>query len=89
MELKYTPNVDEKVAEEFDSWPVKKLEVGSPSQLKTREKARRNLDRQTLRTKRWCKRKFKATLKCKDDHPPHYISRIRFDPGPSGIKRVR
>ncbi|KAJ0797792.1 hypothetical protein HanPI659440_Chr04g0177811 [Helianthus annuus] len=82
MEIKYTPNVEEEeVAEEFDSWPVEKLEVGSPSQLKTREKARRNLDRQSLSTQRWCKMKFKATLKCRDNHLPHYMHRIRFLPG--------
>ncbi|KAJ0725665.1 hypothetical protein HanPI659440_Chr12g0461441 [Helianthus annuus] len=82
MEIKQIPNEEEKeVAEEFDSWPVEKLEVGSPSQLKTREKARRNLDRQSMRIQRWCKRKFKATLKCRDNHLPRYMHRIRFLPG--------
>ncbi|KAJ0575734.1 hypothetical protein HanIR_Chr05g0216201 [Helianthus annuus] len=38
MEIKYTPNVEEKVAEEFDSRPVEKLEVGSALQLKTRRR---------------------------------------------------
>ncbi|KAJ0880434.1 hypothetical protein HanRHA438_Chr10g0463071 [Helianthus annuus] len=80
MEIKYTPNVEEKVAEELDSRPVEKLEVGSPPQLKTREKARRNLDRQSSRIQRWFKRKFKATLKCRDNHLPRYMHRIRFSP---------
>ncbi|KAJ0840472.1 putative transcription factor interactor and regulator CCHC(Zn) family [Helianthus annuus] len=81
MEIKYTPNVEEKAEEKFDSRPVEKLEVGSPPQLKTRENARRNLDRQSMGIQMWCKRKFKATLKCRDNHLPRYMHRIRFLPG--------
>ncbi|KAJ0569619.1 hypothetical protein HanRHA438_Chr05g0214771 [Helianthus annuus] len=44
MEIKYTPNVEEKVAAGFDNWPVKDLDVVSPSYLKSREKAHKRLD---------------------------------------------
>ncbi|KAF5813561.1 hypothetical protein HanRHA438_Chr03g0111021 [Helianthus annuus] len=82
MEIKYTPNVEgEEVATKFDSRPVEKLEAGSPPQLKSQEKARRSLDRHSLRDQRWYKRKLNVTLKCKDNHPPHYMSCIRFGPG--------
>ncbi|KAJ0936039.1 hypothetical protein HanRHA438_Chr03g0126311 [Helianthus annuus] len=52
MEIKCTPNVKEEVAEEFDSWPMKDLDVGSPSYIKSREKAQKNLDQHSLRVQR-------------------------------------
>ncbi|KAJ0667119.1 hypothetical protein HanPI659440_Chr17g0674291 [Helianthus annuus] len=84
MEIKQIPNVEEvKVAEELDSWPVEKIVVGLPiTPIKSREKARRSLDQHIMRVQRWCKQKLKATLKCIDNHHPHYMSRIRFGPGP-------
>ncbi|KAJ0550287.1 hypothetical protein HanHA300_Chr07g0243711 [Helianthus annuus] len=81
MEIKYTPNVKEEVAEEFDSWPMKDLDVGSPSYIKSREKAQRNLDQHSLRVQRWYKRKLNGTLKCTENHSPHYMPRIKFGPG--------
>ncbi|KAJ0458026.1 hypothetical protein HanIR_Chr15g0780461 [Helianthus annuus] len=83
MVIKQIPNVkEEEVAEELDSWPVKVLDVGlPPTPTRTREKARRSLDQHIMRVQRWCKRKLKATLKCRDNHQPHYMSRIRFGPG--------
>ncbi|KAJ0601837.1 hypothetical protein HanIR_Chr03g0133211 [Helianthus annuus] len=81
MEIKYTPNVKEEVAEEFDSWPVKDLDVGSPSYIKSREKAQRNLDQHSLRVQRWYKRKLNGTLKCTENHSPHYMPLIKFGPG--------
>ncbi|MFS7919169.1 hypothetical protein Hanom_Chr03g00209651 [Helianthus anomalus] len=82
MEIKYTLNVEgEEVATKFDSRPVEKLEAGSPPQLKSQEKARRSLDRNSLRDQRWYKWKLNVILKCKDNYPPHYMSCIRFGPG--------
>ncbi|KAJ0513127.1 putative transcription factor interactor and regulator CCHC(Zn) family [Helianthus annuus] len=82
MEIKYTPNVEKKVAAEFDSRPVENLDVGLPHiPTRTREKARKNLDRHGARIRRWFKQKQMEKLKCRDNHLPHYISRIRFDPG--------
>ncbi|KAM0060031.1 hypothetical protein Hdeb2414_s0005g00187831 [Helianthus debilis subsp. tardiflorus] len=83
MEIKQIPNVEEeKVAEELDSRPVENLEVGLPiTPIESREKARKSLDQHIMRVKRRCKRKLKATLKCRDNHHPHYMSRIRFGPG--------
>ncbi|KAJ0939586.1 hypothetical protein HanRHA438_Chr02g0062841 [Helianthus annuus] len=83
MEIKQAPNDEEEdeVAEEFDGWPVEKLEDTSPPQLLTREKQRRSLDQHSLRVQRWYKRKHNGTLKCGDNHHPHYMSRIRFGPG--------
>ncbi|KAF5782780.1 hypothetical protein HanRHA438_Chr11g0512871 [Helianthus annuus] len=82
MEIEYAPNVEEEiVAKELDSWPVEKLEDGSPPQLLTREKALRNLDQHSLRVQRWYKRKRNGALKCRDNHLPHYMHHIRFGPG--------
>ncbi|KAJ0468200.1 putative transcription factor interactor and regulator CCHC(Zn) family [Helianthus annuus] len=82
MEIKYIPNKKEvKVAEEFDSRPMEKLEVGSPTYLKSREKAQKCLDQHSSRIQRWCKQKQREKLKCKDNHLPHYMHRIRFGPG--------
>ncbi|MFS7912836.1 hypothetical protein Hanom_Chr02g00134541 [Helianthus anomalus] len=81
MEIKYTPNVEDEVAEEFDGWPVERLEDTSPSQLLTREKARRSLDQHIVRVQRWCKQKHKGKLKCRDNHLPRYMHCIRFGPG--------
>ncbi|KAJ0577949.1 hypothetical protein HanIR_Chr05g0241841 [Helianthus annuus] len=82
MEIKYIPNKEEvKVAEEFDSRLVEKLEVGSPTYLKSREKAQKCLDQHSSRIQRWCKQKQREKLKCKDNHLPHYMHRIRFGPG--------
>ncbi|KAJ0827363.1 hypothetical protein HanRHA438_Chr17g0824801 [Helianthus annuus] len=82
MEIKQIPSIEEEiVTEEFDSRPVEKLVVGLPiTPIQSREKARRSLDQHIMRVQRWCKRKLKATLKCRDNHLPHYIHRIWFDP---------
>ncbi|KAJ0605320.1 hypothetical protein HanRHA438_Chr02g0085391 [Helianthus annuus] len=81
-EIKYTPNIEKKVAAEFDNRPVEDLDVGLPHiPTRTREKARKNLDRHSARIQRWFKQKQMEKLKCRDNHLPHYISRIRIDPG--------
>ncbi|KAJ0457849.1 hypothetical protein HanIR_Chr15g0778481 [Helianthus annuus] len=84
MEIKQIPNVEEeKVAEELDSRPVEKLAVGLPhTPTRTREKAQRNcLDQHIVRVRRWYEKKQKEKLKCRDNHLPRYMHRIRFDPG--------
>ncbi|KAF5784168.1 putative transcription factor interactor and regulator CCHC(Zn) family [Helianthus annuus] len=83
MEIKQIPNVEEeKVAEELDSRPVEKLAVGLPhTPTRTREKAQRNcLDQHIVRVRRWYEKKQKEKLKCRDNHLPRYMHRIRFDP---------
>ncbi|KAM0049722.1 hypothetical protein Hdeb2414_s0008g00289231 [Helianthus debilis subsp. tardiflorus] len=53
MEIKYIQNKEEvKVAEEFDSRSMEKLEVGSPRYLKSREKAQKCLDQHSSRIQR-------------------------------------
>ncbi|MFS7927396.1 hypothetical protein Hanom_Chr04g00308591 [Helianthus anomalus] len=83
MEIKYTPNVEEeKVLEEFNSRPVEKLEDRLPPRLRTRERARKNLDQHLLRIQGWYQGKKKEEpLKFAQHHIPHYMSYIRFGPG--------
>ncbi|KAJ0843890.1 hypothetical protein HanRHA438_Chr15g0696391 [Helianthus annuus] len=82
VEIKQAPNEEEdEVAEEFDGCPVERLEDTSPTQLLTQEKPRGSLDQHSLRVQRWYIRKHNGTLKCGDNHHPHYMSRIRFGPG--------
>ncbi|KAJ0438335.1 hypothetical protein HanHA300_Chr16g0612781 [Helianthus annuus] len=84
LEIKQIPNVEEeKVAEELDSWLVEKLAVGLPhTPTKSREKVQRNcLDQQIVRVRRWYEKKESEKLKCRDNHLPRYMYRIRFDPG--------
>ena len=60
MEIKNSPNEDEQVNEEFDSWPVGEVDVGLTLKPRTREKARRKrLDQPILRVQRWFKQKKK------------------------------
>ncbi|KAJ0880008.1 putative transcription factor interactor and regulator CCHC(Zn) family [Helianthus annuus] len=75
MVIKQIPNVkEEKVAEGLDSRPIEKLEVGSPPQLLTREKARKSLDQHLLRIRGWYQRKKKEeSLKFAQHHPSHYM----------------
>ena len=80
MVIKNSPNEDEQPKEEFDSWPVEESDGRLPLRPRTREKARRKrLDQPILRVQRWFKQKKK--LEYRNNHPPHYISRIRFGPG--------
>ncbi|KAJ0585412.1 hypothetical protein HanHA89_Chr05g0200031 [Helianthus annuus] len=82
MEIKYTPNVEEIVAEEFDSRPVEKLEDGLPPRSRTRERARKSLDQHLMRIRGWYQKKKKEELlKFAQHHPSHYMPRIRFGPG--------
>ena len=57
-----------------------KVDVGLTLKPRTREKAKRKrLDQPILRVHRWFKQKKK--LEYINNHPPHYISGIRFGPG--------
>ncbi|XP_021998433.1 uncharacterized protein LOC110895424 [Helianthus annuus] len=72
---------EDKMVDEFDSWPVKEADVGFPlTPTTTREKAQRSLDQHVLRVQRWYKKK-EEPLKFAQHHSPHYMPRIKFGPG--------
>ncbi|KAJ0744013.1 hypothetical protein HanPI659440_Chr10g0382541 [Helianthus annuus] len=81
MEIKQIRNVEEeKVADEFDSWSVKEVNVGFPlTPTRTREKAQRSLYQHVVRVRRWYKKE--EPLKFAQHHSPHYMPRIKFGPG--------
>ncbi|KAF5786756.1 hypothetical protein HanXRQr2_Chr10g0444771 [Helianthus annuus] len=81
MEIKQIRNVEEeKVADKFDSWSVKEVNVGFPlTPTRTREKAQRSLDQHVVRVRRWYKKE--EPLKFAQHHSPHYMPRIKFGPG--------
>ncbi|XP_076893012.1 uncharacterized protein LOC143544919 [Bidens hawaiensis] len=97
MEIKRAPNEkEEEMANEEDqntmvvesphhmkfSRSVKELDSGSPPKLKRpKKRARKCLDQHVLRVQTWYIKSYGTTLKCKTNHFPHYMPRIRFGPG--------
>ncbi|KAJ0917638.1 hypothetical protein HanRHA438_Chr05g0208261 [Helianthus annuus] len=83
MEFKESPNsAAERADEEFDSRPVENPGDGRPPRSKTREKAKRSLDRPFAEIRGWCRRKKEMeALKSTRHHSSHYMPRIRFGPG--------
>ncbi|XP_021979143.1 uncharacterized protein LOC110875253 [Helianthus annuus] len=64
---------EEKMADEFDSWPVKEADVGFPlTPTRTREKAKRSLDQHVVSLQRWYKKK-EEPLKFAQHHSPLYM----------------
>ncbi|XP_076910977.1 uncharacterized protein LOC143568802 [Bidens hawaiensis] len=94
MEIKRAPNgKEEEVANEEDqntmvvesphhmkfSRSVKELDSGSPPNFKKpKKRARKCLDQHVLRVQRWYIKSYRTKLKCKIDHFPHYMPRIRL-----------
>ncbi|KAJ0443117.1 hypothetical protein HanRHA438_Chr16g0763901 [Helianthus annuus] len=83
MEFKESPNsAAERADEEFDSRPVENPGDGHPPRSKTREKAKRSLDKPFAKIRGWCRRKKeKEALKSTRHHSSHYMPRIRFGLG--------
>ncbi|XP_076948954.1 uncharacterized protein LOC143621407 [Bidens hawaiensis] len=61
---------------------VEELDSGSPPKsAKPQKRARKCLDRHVLRVQKWYIKSYMTTLKCKNNHFPHYMPRVSFGPG--------
>ncbi|XP_076944901.1 uncharacterized protein LOC143615730 [Bidens hawaiensis] len=64
------------------SMSVEELDSGTPPKsTKPQKRKRKCLDQHVLRVQKWYIKSYRTTLKCKSNHFPHYMPRIRFGPG--------